>query len=307
MATPSAPSTPSPAVLLRRVGEWLWRGDALRDARARVTPLTAAQRASVGDARDALSLAERLVDAAGISAPAIPDARAATLAWTLLSDAARRLDAARADDTPPAVARALGSPRPPDEDPDVTRRALADARAYLHARCDDIDPRAARIPRLHGERALRVALVAGALVAARGAWPVVDTLRRPDLAPDAPWRASSAASAFATTGRGFAPPASTSPVFMHTAQEHSPWVQFDLGAPRSIRLVVVHNRWDCCVERAVPLVVELSDDASAWRGVADRRGPFYVWSTSFTPQRARYVRIRATSDTMLHLARVEIR
>lgn len=303
----TAPPAPPVATALRRAAAWLLRADALRDARARVTPLDAAQRDALARARDALSLAERVVDGGGVTAPAIPDARAAALAWTLLSDAARSLDAARADPDAPDVARALSSPRPPGEDPDVTARALDDVRAYLHARCDDIDPRAARIPRLQGERMLRVGVIVGALVVARGAWPVVDTLRRHDLAPDASWRASSAASSFATSGRGFAPPASTSPVFMHTAQEANPWVDFDLGALRDVRQVVVHNRWDCCVERALPLVIELSDDGATWRGVAERREAFYVWPASFTPQRARRVRIRALADTMLHLAKVEIR
>jgi hypothetical protein len=69
----------------------------------------------------------------------------------------------------------------------------------------------------------------------------------------------------------------------------------------------VTNRDDCCLERAVPLVVEVSDDRKKWRTVARRADSFREWEGKFAPLKARYVRLRVDRHSILHLAKVSVR
>jgi hypothetical protein len=92
----------------------------------------------------------------------------------------------------------------------------------------------------------------------------------------------------------------------HTRQQHNPWVMYDLGEKKRIRLVKVHNRSDCCYERAVPLVLETSDDGKTWVERGRRREVFLNWSTTLDLT-ARYVRLRTPRQTYLHLGPVVIR
>ena len=68
----------------------------------------------------------------------------------------------------------------------------------------------------------------------------------------------------------------------------------------------VKNRGDCCGERAVPLVVEVSDDRKRFREVARRGEDFQFWSAEFEPVTARYVRLRSPVSTTLHLRQVSV-
>ncbi len=79
----------------------------------------------------------------------------------------------------------------------------------------------------------------------------------------------------------------------------------DLGSARLVSRVVVHNRFDCCEARAVPLSVQLGDGRS-FHAVADRAAPFHVWHASFAPERARYVRLESRSSEPFHLSEVEV-
>ncbi len=97
-------------------------------------------------------------------------------------------------------------------------------------------------------------------------------------------------------------------VFFHTAQEQSPWIEVDLGEPREVREVEIDNRFDCCRERAVPLVLELAGDDRVFSEASRVAEPFE--RVSLRPAgspRARYVRLRAEAVTMLHLAAVRVR
>ncbi|HVR19725.1 MAG TPA: discoidin domain-containing protein, partial [Polyangiaceae bacterium] len=95
--------------------------------------------------------------------------------------------------------------------------------------------------------------------------------------------------------------------FFHTLQEKNPSVTFDLRSKKGISTVVVENRLDCCPERAVPLVVSVSDDQKRWKEVARRRDTFTSWRAKFPRLRARYVRVHAEGEAMiLHLSRVRI-
>jgi hypothetical protein len=92
----------------------------------------------------------------------------------------------------------------------------------------------------------------------------------------------------------------------HTQEEKDPWVMFDLGAPGNLHRVEVSNRSDCCYARAVPLVVETSDDGKVWTARARAERVFTTWSHELSG-RARFVRLRVDGTAYLHLAKIVIR
>lgn len=127
-----------------------------------------------------------------------------------------------------------------------------------------------------------------------------------DLAIDAEWSASS----LYADGPGCPAPeqecAASPSYFVHTEEQDNPWVMFDLKQPKTLSAVRVENRLDCCYERAIPLIVELSDDAKTWKEVAQRTSDFSSWKTEFPSAKARYVRLRIPKRTNLHLSRVRL-
>src|SRR5512135_2464237 len=133
-----------------------------------------------------------------------------------------------------------------------------------------------------------------------GAIPVFSA----DLASGKKWTASSQVEIWATSGK--IPEGTRNQVLFHTKEEESPWFMVDLETPTSVSSVDVLNRQDCCGERAVPLLVELSNDARTWREVARRDEPFTEWKATFSAQDARYVRLRVPRKTYLHLQAIGI-
>ena len=93
----------------------------------------------------------------------------------------------------------------------------------------------------------------------------------------------------------------TTDIFFSTAEDDSPWIEYDLGGHRSFSSLAVGNRVDCCQERAFPMVVEVSDDRTSWRKIAEQPANFDVWRPSFPRERARYLRLRVTKRSFLHL------
>ena len=73
-----------------------------------------------------------------------------------------------------------------------------------------------------------------------------------------------------------------------------------------MRRVEVENRRDSYADRALPLAIEVSMDASAWKRVAYRRVEFRNWDASFNPTEARFVRLRVDRFSYLHLARIAV-
>ncbi len=128
----------------------------------------------------------------------------------------------------------------------------------------------------------------------------------PDLCAHRPWFASSAAPPNSLSGIG--PSTTTADLFFHTTVSDHPWIEIDLGAPRTIRSLLIENRRDCCEDRALPINLEILDEARGkWRVVAQRRAGFYVWTHSFAPVRARRVRVRlAAASGILHLKRISL-
>lgn len=92
----------------------------------------------------------------------------------------------------------------------------------------------------------------------------------------------------------------------HTRLQKNPWVMYDLGEEHQLSLVKVHNRSDCCFERAVPLILETSNDAKHWTEQARRKEVFLTWSAPINVK-ARYVRLRVPRQVYLHLGPVVIR
>lgn len=121
----------------------------------------------------------------------------------------------------------------------------------------------------------------------------------PDLAAKKPWRASSKY-ADCHPERFDCSGAKTG-IFFHTNFENGPWVEVDLLAPTTFSRATVRNRTDCCQERAVPLILEVSDDRTTWREVARHEVTFSRWEPKFEPTTARYVRLRVPRQTFLHL------
>ncbi len=83
------------------------------------------------------------------------------------------------------------------------------------------------------------------------------------------------------------------------------WAMIDLGATKKFDKIVVYNRVEF-PERAVPIVVEVSDDRLNFRHIADRKEVFDKWSATGLAAQGRYVRLKNTSTNCFHLAEVEI-
>ena len=149
----------------------------------------------------------------------------------------------------------------------------------------------------------------GAAALAAGALAVVATAvaTRAGADPDRAltWRASSNVGGWSIKGklgdrRAF-------DLMMHTRKELRPWLEIDLGASRTIHQVEVVNRWDCCGERALPLVIEVGSGDGQWTEVARRTKAFDTWTAAFPARPARYVRLHVDAKTELHLQGVRVR
>jgi hypothetical protein len=96
---------------------------------------------------------------------------------------------------------------------------------------------------------------------------------------------------------------------VHTNVEDEPWIQVDLGRPHLIKRVRVYARGDGYEEEGVPLVIELSPNANAWREVARRDKPYgqlSPWVARIDTQRGRYVRVRMPRRGYIALAEIEV-
>lgn len=151
-----------------------------------------------------------------------------------------------------------------------------------------------RIWRLGGALSLLFALIGGGIYTARAL--------QKDLALGRAWRASSSAVAACSSPTQDCP----GEFFFHTAEEQEPWVEIDLARARKFSAVRIANRKDCCSARAAPLLVEVSSDRKRWTKVAQRSEDFETWTARFDDVTARYVRVRSPVRTTLHLRRVSV-
>jgi hypothetical protein len=154
------------------------------------------------------------------------------------------------------------------------------------------------LERTLAKRWSRLALCAGLLVLA-----VLGGRRLalgPNLLEDRPFRLSSSWS-------GCSQDAGCRDLLFHTDEQYNPWVEFDLGARKSFHRLEVTNRTDCCSERTVPLVAEISDDAATWTEIGRRDQEFTTWVLTFPPRQARYLRLRIPRNSTFHLKDVALR
>jgi hypothetical protein len=128
--------------------------------------------------------------------------------------------------------------------------------------------------------------------------------RAQDLARNKPWIASSSYGASCTSPEQSCPAVAN--YFFHTHEEKNPWLIFDLEAPQRVSGVHVFHRLDCCQERGLPLIVELSSDQKTWTEVARRTTEFQDWKAKFSGREARFVRLRAEGTAILHFSQVRI-
>jgi hypothetical protein len=330
--TPIVSATPASAPasgLVARLIEWIWRGRALQEARAR-PKLSYLGRERLRRARLAAELGDRALDPveplrAGSPLPLAISLYREAAYWALIQPgdlsgipnlreafAASKADLAAAAggaDKLAAVRSALvdKSHLETAEDPPETQRRDADlAQAFVYKLIDSDVDRDDRVADMLIQRWLRVvaslfvltAILFGAIAGIR------NVTTGPDLAQGKPWRASS--KAYDCHPENTSCGGAHSAMFFHTEEEESPWVEIDLGSSQTFKRVSVVNREDCCPERAVPLVVEVGDDQKTWKEVGKATETFREWETSFSPTKARYVRLRVPRRTALHLVRISV-
>jgi hypothetical protein len=323
---PAAPKPPGP---VRRTFDWFWRGRALKQLRAERRQESPTTRELTDRARLLFTLGER----ARLPAEPLPtsgDAAAIELYRQALYYAVRALSHGRGASTltpwdalePKLLASAFGSV---DRGAEVS--AQVEGGSFLDAWALSREERALRAAELAGgarfllgelawptrardalwlQRILRIgavfALIAAVIFGVR--FFSDRSERSHDLAVGKPWRISSSA------GLGCSSPqqqcGDNTDFFFHTTEERNPWIELDLGRPTGIGAVRVVNRRDCCFERAIPLVVEVSNDQEHFREVARRTNGFSSWRADFPRTTARYVRVRVVGRTVMHLAELRV-
>ena len=98
----------------------------------------------------------------------------------------------------------------------------------------------------------------------------------------------------------------------HTDQQINPWWQVDLGATARIDSIRIHNRLDCCSERARTLQVMLSDNGQDWRIAYRHNGSLFGGKDGrplvvpLQGSTARYVRLQLNESNWFHLDEVEV-
>jgi hypothetical protein len=315
--------------------EWWWRGRTLAGARMLADPSAQAPSVSrefIRRAEIAAELADRALDpidplrSGSALQLALTSYRQAAY-WALRAhgpsaDVVTTLAVAFANAPRELVLQAAGS-----EQELATLRVLLAERTFVEDAADDdaIALQRARsaqafvrgllrlsaspaqlVRRALAERWLRAGSI-GLLLAALVLGPIAyfAWVSGPDLAQGKAWRTSS--KLFDCQREQEMCGGKRTAIFFHTMEEQNPWFEVDLGAPTHFSVVDVENRKDCCADRALPLVIEVSDDQSAFRVVARRAEPFLSWRARFQPVTARYVRARVERRSLLHLERFSVR
>jgi hypothetical protein len=96
-------------------------------------------------------------------------------------------------------------------------------------------------------------------------------------------------------------PACDGLLLFHTVEENRPWAEVDLQKIQNIHRVEVKNRPDCCADRIVPLVVEVSTDGQQWTEVGRKNEEFATWTLKFPSRPARYVKLHIDRRSTFHI------
>jgi hypothetical protein len=307
--------------VLSRSTEWVVQKSALRDARDAVIPRGDRRNRAVCQARLLLEVARRVAEPVeGFPPGSRPTVRLGLYRqaayWTLVAsrhddaeppsdladawsdaDPERLRRAARDDVSLETLKHLLADASRPDS-LDVPEQEADRARDFVQALLGEIDAPRRRVERTLAKRWSRLALVAALLVLA--VLGVRKLALGPNLLADKPFRLSSSWS-------GCLQDAGCQSLLFHTEAEQNPWVEFDLGARKKFHRLEVTNRTDCCSERTVPLVVEISDDRATWKEIGRRDTEFTNLILTFSPKTARYLRLRIPRHSTFHLKDVALR
>ena len=326
-------STTARPKLLRRAWEWLWRTTALQTARDRQAErryqLSCGQRASI-----ATEVGERTLEP---STPWLSGSASHLAAGLFVEAIGWALRAAQGRETEDPSGLRPASPAELSElaasqrelllsaagDPDSLNRVLEslqgrrfETRSLTAADAEQAARELGRVARallrasephdeldnLYFQRVARVGLSLVLLIAAVAGFAALrDRLERAsDLSLGKPWVTSSSYEAVCSSPSHRCDAAKS--YFFHTQQESNPFIEIDLQQAQAFSKVRVINRQDCCAERAIPLVVEVSDDHKHWREVARKTETFDDWRARFPATTARWVRFRVNGNSILHLA-----
>jgi hypothetical protein len=327
-----APASPTPSEEKQGFVEWLWRSRALQDATSGRGAFPPQQRDDLRRARAALELAERALDPVdplrhGSSIPFSLTLFQEAAFWALrarlespdlasLSEAFERSDPGLLEAAVPSQENLVSLRHALCERDFVATAAVPLAQLEAEARLASLFVRALLSSLDAPERAAHHALlqrwtrVLGLLccllaIAAGASFGASKLSRGPNLAAGKPWKTSS-------TGITCYPKihqcgAAHTDILFHTQEEENPWFEIDLQRPTTFSRVEVYNRSDCCPDRAVPLVIEVSSDHQRWKEIARRSETFGIWNASVGSQSARYVRARSLRRTTLHLEGLALR
>ncbi len=311
---------------LRRWFDWVFVTGRRREARKRIVGRSAWQTSCLANARGWMNLAEYASQVASLEGDFSLE-RLDLLRWSCLWALAWDTGGPGARESlvpsPPsaAITAAVGGPtrwealrqlllRTPFDDASLPaeqttadRRALASFASDLIAARDRPERELARATGAAGVRASAV-VFASAILGLALYFVAFRERLGPNLAEGRTWKTSSTMAVCDPVHATCAGAVTT--IFFHTQEEESPWAEVDLGDRKAIKRIEVQNRIDCCQERAVPLVAEVSDDEAAWREVARQDTAFVDWTARFAPTQARYVRLRAPRKTILHLESIVV-
>jgi hypothetical protein len=300
--------------MLKSIGEWFWRGEALKRARAATDATARAEAASATDlveAATSLGNAEGTLLAHGLllSAATLHAAKALKLEVNreaLLGEGAvrTRLQELRVTkDEVDAASRAVildgGASELPKTQDVAALRQVADVLSRDAARQNQ------SAASVHVQRWVRL----GAVAALFGVFVFLGFIHPwwlRDKARGATWVASSAFPEPGNTIQGTLGWPS-SDYFFCTNEEDNPWVIIDLGKVKSFSRIRVVNRLAGSQERAYPLKIEVSHDKETWKTVAERPDTFDVWVVDLPDtEKARYLRLSLGRKTWFHLNTVQL-
>jgi hypothetical protein len=261
-------------------------------------------RMSQGQKLDSAALAEleltrRLLDAAELllDYPKLTDAAIVLLCELCELVARQRTEPCASCEN---LSAELGAPSPAERHARVL--ALRDELGAHVAELEAVAYRHERVVALRRSRVAVTALVAlGCLVSALFAAGVIGPAE--NLALNKPVTPSSVFKAEEYPPAGLVD-GNADDVGFHTELEDEPSVTIAIGQ-NTIRRVVVVNRI-AHRERALPLVVETSDDGKTYREFARRTQVFEKWTAKGAPVTARFVRLRTPKRTYLHLNEVSV-
>jgi hypothetical protein len=307
--------------VVSRLGEWMFRREVLAQARARVARRGEARDRAARQAGLVVEVARRVIEPVETLPPGAPGPVSLALYrsaayWALVAGRERE-DAAPPDLPsvwkellPDRLLVAAGNPvtleaiRARLVEADGSRSLensddeVARARRFTEALVADLEVPRRRLDRILIQRWARTLLAAFVVVV------VLLGLRRlaigPNLADGKTYRTSS-------TWSGCVGDPTCAALLFHTDAEQDPWAELDLGAPTRFRRIEITNREDCCADRAVPMVVEISDDRTSWTEIARREQEFSTWTIKSPPRTARYLRFKILKNAALHLHAIVVR